>query len=145
MSNRYDRANIETMELLYGRGYLSMGGDAEVARIVAPINVRGGRLLDIGCGLGGATITLARDQGAEQVVGIDIDAGLLERAGELVDAAALSDRIELIQVEPGPLPFSGGQLRYRLSHRGQLPYREPRAFPARNSSRGSTGWICRRG
>lgn len=105
MSNRYDKSNIETMELLYGRGYLSMGGDAEVARIVAPINLRGSCLLDVGCGMGGAAITLARDHGADKVIGIDIDAGLLERAGELVEAAGLGDRVEVIQVEPGPLPF----------------------------------------
>ena len=106
MTNQYDQANIETMELLYGRGYLSMGGDSEVARIVAPINVRGSRLLDVGCGMGGAVITLARDHGAEQVVGIDIDSGLLGRAAELIEAAGLSDRIELIQVAPGPLIFA---------------------------------------
>ena len=104
--NKYDKTNVETMELLYGRGYLSMGGDAEVARIVSPINVRGSRLLDVGCGMGGAAITLVRDLGAEKVIGVDIDAGLLERAGELVDAAGLDDRIELIQVEPGPLAFA---------------------------------------
>ena len=104
--NKYDKTNIETMELLYGPGYLSMGGDAEVARIVAPVNVRGSCLLDVGCGMGGATITLSRDQGAEQVVGVDIDAGLLERANELVEAAGMADRVELMQVEPGPFAFA---------------------------------------
>ena len=28
--NRYDPRNIETMELVYGTGYMSAGGDAEV-------------------------------------------------------------------------------------------------------------------
>lgn len=106
MNNRYDRNNIETMELLYGPGYLSMGGDAEVARIVEAATVRGRSLLDVGCGMGGAALTLARDHGAKKVIGIDIDSGLLARAAELVDAAELRDRIELRRVEPGPLPFA---------------------------------------
>ena len=105
MSNLYDQANIETMELLYGPGYLSMGGDAEVARIVEPVEVEDKTVLDIGCGMGGAAITLARDHAAKRVAGIDLDAGLLARAAELVDRAGLQDCIDLLRVEPGPLPF----------------------------------------
>ena len=104
--NKYDQANIETMELLYGQGYLSMGGDAEVARIVSRLSVQGSRLLDVGCGMGGAAITLVKDQGADTVTGVDIDAGLLVRAQTLVESVGLENQIELIQVNPGPLPFT---------------------------------------
>ena len=38
-ANQYTQRNIETMELLYGTGYLSMGGDDEVASIVAKVDV----------------------------------------------------------------------------------------------------------
>ena len=105
MSNNYDQHNIETMELLYGAGYLSMGGDEEVARILQSVEAEGALVLDVGCGMGGAAITLARDHAAKQVTGIDLDTGLLDRAMELVDQAELRDRIELIRVDPGPLPF----------------------------------------
>jgi 2-polyprenyl-3-methyl-5-hydroxy-6-metoxy-1,4-benzoquinol methylase len=57
-ANQYNRRNIETMEMLYGTGYLSMGGDDEVANIVARVEVAGKDVLDIGCGLGGALIAL---------------------------------------------------------------------------------------
>ena len=40
-ANQYTRRNIETMEMLYGTGYLSMGGDDEVANIVAQVDVAG--------------------------------------------------------------------------------------------------------
>ena len=40
------------METLYGKGYLSMGGDDEVARIVSPVDLSGLKLLDLGCGIG---------------------------------------------------------------------------------------------
>lgn len=93
------------MEMLYGPGYLSMGGDEEVARIVSSLEVKDKSVLDIGCGMGGAAITLVRDHSATQVTGIDLDSGLLARAGELVDQAGLQDSIELLKIEPGPLPF----------------------------------------
>lgn len=107
MTNKYDRANIETMELLYGRGYLSMGGDAEVARIVESVTVAGCDVLDVGCGMAGAAITLARDHDAKTVTGVDIDAGLLSRGAELVAESGLGERVALSHVDPGPLPFAG--------------------------------------
>lgn len=82
-----------------------MGGDEEVARILQSVAVEGAMVLDVGCGMGGASITLARDHGVKQVTGIDLDAGLLDRARELVDRAGLQDCVDLVRVEPGPLPF----------------------------------------
>ena len=105
MSNQYDKRNVQTMEMLYGEGYLSMGGDNEVAKIVSPIDVSGLDVLDIGCGLGGACITLARDHHA-RVCGIDIDAGVLERANELVEKANLQEQVQLLHFDPGALPFA---------------------------------------
>ena len=109
LANQYDQANVETMELLYGPGYLSMGGDDEVARILKPVEVSNKAVLDVGCGMGGAAITLVRDHAAQPVIGIDLDAGLLARAAELIDQAGLQDQIELRRVEPGPLPFADAQ------------------------------------
>jgi len=105
-TNQYTSSNIETMELLYGTGYLSMGGDDEVASIVAKVPVADKDLLDIGCGLGGALIALARHHGAGHVHGVDIDAGVLTRAHDLIKAAGLQDQISLAQFESGPLPLA---------------------------------------
>ena len=93
------------MEMLYGTGYLSMGGDEEVANIVARVEVEGKQVLDVGCGLGGAAIALASQHKAASVQGIDIDAGVLKRARALVKQAGLQHRISLTQFEPGPLPL----------------------------------------
>lgn len=78
-TNRYNRRNVETMEMLHATGYLSMGGDDEVARIVAQVEVAGKDVLDIGCGLGGALIALTRNHHARYAHGTDIDAGVPER------------------------------------------------------------------
>jgi len=105
-ANQYTRRNIETMEMLYGTGYLSMGGDDEVTNIVARVDVAGKDVLDIGCGLGGALIALTRNHHARYAHGVDIDAGVLERANALVSAAGLQERISLTRFEPGPLPLA---------------------------------------
>ncbi len=105
MSNQYDKRNVQTMEMLYGEGYLSMGGDDEVAKIVSLVDIAGLDVLDIGCGLGGASITLARDHQA-RVCAIDIDAGVLERANELVGKSNLHQQVQLLHFDPGPLPFA---------------------------------------
>ena len=105
-ANEYNRRNIETLGMFYGSGYLSMGGDEEVANIVARVAVEGKQVLDVGCGLGGAAIALASRHKAASVQGIDIDAGLLKRASALVKQAGLQDRISLTQFEPGPLPLA---------------------------------------
>ena len=104
--NRYDDRNIDTLQRVYGEGYLSAGGDAEVARIVADVAPQGKRVLDIGCGLGGAAVTLARDHGAAMVQGVDIDAQVLRRAHALVNRADVADKVRLRQIDAGPLPFA---------------------------------------
>ena len=105
-SNRYDAQNIATMEMIYGEGYLSAGGDSEVAAILEGVPLSGARVLDLGCGLGGASITIVRDHHAAHVHGVDIDGKVLDRAAELVDREGLGERITLQQIEPGPLPFA---------------------------------------
>lgn len=96
--------------MVYGTGYLSMGGDEEVGRIVSPVIIEAKDVLDIGCGLGGAVVALARDHGAKHVQGIDIDADLLTRADELVKSAGQQDRVSLTHIEPGPLPLESASI-----------------------------------
>ena len=107
--NRYDSRNIETMELVYGTGYMSAGGDAEVARIVSGIKICDQQILDVGCGLGGAAISLAKNHHARHVDAVDIDDDLIKRASELIETANLNDRITLKQINGGPLPYASNQ------------------------------------
>jgi phosphoethanolamine N-methyltransferase len=109
MKNKYDQQNIVTMEMIYGEGYLSAGGDSEVASIVDGIYLAGKDVLDIGCGLGGASITMARDHRVRHVTGIDIDRSVLDRAATLVKKAELEVIITLKQVNPGLLPLDDDQ------------------------------------
>jgi phosphoethanolamine N-methyltransferase len=101
----YDDESIEFLEAFWGEGYLSPGGPAEVARVLDGSDLRGRRVLDIGCGAGGITVSLARDYRAAEVVGIDVEGPVCETARKHVREAGLQDRVHIRQVEPGPLPF----------------------------------------
>lgn len=101
---QYTDEFIARLEVLWGRGFLSPGGPEEVRMIFEAVAPAGRDVLDIGVGLGGPAVVLARAFGA-QVVGIDVENGVLERARALVDETRLADRITLELVEPGPLPF----------------------------------------
>lgn len=102
----YSPQLITLLEGVWGEGYLSPGGRDEVARILAGVDLTGSRVLDIGCGAGGIDIELITAFGCDHVTGVDVEAGVLRRARELVAAHSLADRIDLIQVDPGPLPFA---------------------------------------
>lgn len=102
----YDRDAITFLEALWGEGYLSPGGPEEVARVLDGIEVEGRTVLDIGSGAGGATIDLVRRHGAAKVIGIDVEPVVCQVARERVARAGLADRIEIVEVEPGPFPLA---------------------------------------
>lgn len=106
----YSDAYNDFLAAVWGEGYLSPGGPEEVARILEGIDVKGARMLDIGCGIGGIAVSLVRDHGAAHVTGIDIEAPACAAAVRLAEAAGLADRITIRQVEPGPLDFADGSL-----------------------------------
>lgn len=103
---QYDRAFTEALQFMWGRGFLSPGGPEEVHGILAGCDVAGRRVLDIGSGLGGIDIIIARELGAAEVVGIDVEPQLICAARDLVAAEGLAERIHFQLVAPGPLPFS---------------------------------------
>jgi cyclopropane fatty-acyl-phospholipid synthase-like methyltransferase len=91
------------MQLLWGDGFLSPGGEAHLAAIVAGLDLAGKRVLDVGCAIGGFDIALARDYGAT-VVGLDVDAVLVDDGIARVVKSGLEDRVTLQVYEPGRLP-----------------------------------------
>ncbi len=96
---------VAMLEALWGEGFLSPGGPDEVARIIGDHDIAGASLLDIGCGAGGIDVALVRHHGAGYVTGIDVEDTVANRARALVDRAGLGDRIGVVKVAPGPLPF----------------------------------------
>ena len=89
------------MESVYGEGFMSPGGATEVIRIVEHIQMDNGRILDLGCGTGGASIALAGHFAACRVTGLDIEPSVRDRARELVDASGFAERIAPQLTQPG--------------------------------------------
>jgi phosphoethanolamine N-methyltransferase len=101
----YPDESAGKLQMIWGDGFLSPGGPAEIARILGKINVAGLGILDIGSGAGGADVVLVRDHAARSVVGIDVSQDLVELATERARKLRLDDRIEYRLVQPGALPF----------------------------------------
>ncbi len=105
-SGEYVEAHYVGMEIIYGEGYMSPGGDDEVASVVDGVDIRGRTVLEIGSGLGGTAVALAANHDPGRVISIDIQKEQTARASRLAEARGLSGRIEFRLVDPGPLPFA---------------------------------------
>lgn len=98
-------ANMVTMlELIWGKGYMAPGGPGNVAKMLDGIETEGKRVLDIGCGIGGPAFEMARIFRAE-VVGIDLEPALIERAKNDAAKFGLKGRCSFQSVDVGVLPF----------------------------------------
>jgi len=102
-NSQYSDRVIEGMQMLFGEGFLSPGGAAEVDEMIADEDLAGKTVVDLGCGIGGGALMLAGKYGAGRVLAVDVEPESLERTRQAADAAGLGSRIETLQVEPGPL------------------------------------------
>jgi phosphoethanolamine N-methyltransferase len=100
----YDDQLVTLLEALWGKGYLSPGGDEETALVLEGLDLKGRRVLDIGCGTGGATLFIAERLGAD-VVGVDVEAGVVAKAAKAADERGLVHRARFEAIRPGPLPY----------------------------------------
>jgi SAM-dependent methyltransferase len=105
----YDEGMQALLQIMWGEGFLSPGGAAEIACLLEGSDIAGCALLDVGCGLGAIDEILVRDYHAASVVGIDIDPSLLERMQVRIERAHLTGRIRGLRVTGGPLPFADGE------------------------------------
>lgn len=103
--DHYHDQSIAFLGEMWGDGYMSPGGGEEVARVIEGLPVAGAKVLDIGCGSGAIAVELSRVHRAAKVVGIDVEAPVCEAAQSRVQKLGLADAIEIVEVQPGRLPF----------------------------------------
>ncbi|MGB8314807.1 MAG: methyltransferase domain-containing protein [Aestuariivirga sp.] len=101
----YHDQMIGMLERVWGDGWLSPGGPAEVERLLEGMDLAGKSVMDIGCGAGGVDVLLVRNHGACYVTGIDVEDTVLAHARERAAKAGLAAQIGLVKIVPGPLPF----------------------------------------
>ena len=104
LAEEYDDALVALLELIWGEGFLSPGRPDAVRKIVKGLELSDKLVVDIGSGLGGPGITLAKEYGA-RVIGLEVEQGLVQRAVDHIESADLSNRISCRHYEPGPLPL----------------------------------------
>ena len=108
-AGEYDAGMQTLLQLLWGEGFLSPGGAAEVAQLLEGSHIAGCSVLDIGCGLGAVDELLVTRHGAQSVLGVDVDPGLLGTMTRRIERAGLTGRITTLHVQPGPLPLPDEQ------------------------------------
>lgn len=102
---QYAKDFTDSLQFMWGEGFLSPGGYEEVDDMLAGHSIVGKRVLDIGSGLGGVDAYLFTKHGASEVIGIDVEDQLIEASRSFIANRCLSERVKFILVEPGPLPF----------------------------------------
>jgi phosphoethanolamine N-methyltransferase len=110
VQSQYSDRVIAGMQMLYGKGFLSPGGADEVRELTDGVDVEGRHVLDYGCGIGGASLMLARDCGAGHVTGVDIETQSIARAAAAAQEEGLADRIDFVHMAPGPLPVESSSV-----------------------------------
>jgi SAM-dependent methyltransferase len=120
----------EKLELVWGEGFLSPGGPAEVSRILGSKSISGCKILDLGSGTGGADISLVQDHGAGSVVGIEVQKDLVDLASSRARQLNLESQIGYQLVTPGLLPFADESFDVTFSKDAIIHVREKEALYA---------------
>lgn len=98
-AGQYTLDSIGKYEAIYGRGFVSPGGCETALECIAALElVRGDRVLDVGCGLGGAAVLMAAEHGAH-VHAIDLSQNMIGLARERVREAGVADRVRIEQAD----------------------------------------------
>ncbi|MGI9615468.1 MAG: class I SAM-dependent methyltransferase [Acidimicrobiales bacterium] len=102
----YDPVFNDALQWMWGDGFLAPGGPAEVAELLKPVSIAGAHVLDVGSGLGAIDVLLVNDHGAATVVGVDVEAHLIDASVERAANAGLAEQVTYRLIEAGPLPFA---------------------------------------
>ena len=102
-TSQYNENFADALQWLWGDGFLAPGGHDDVKALLDGIDLSGRDVLDVGSGLGVISVALASTYGAQSVLGIDVEAHLIERSQQRAAAAGVADRVSFELVEPGPL------------------------------------------
>jgi phosphoethanolamine N-methyltransferase len=102
--SEYHDAMVDFLQWIWGRDFMAPGGEGNVDKLVRGLELRGKRVLDIGCGIGGPAFVLARKYGAH-VTGVDLEPQLIERATRRAAELGLSALTDFRAVSLGPFGF----------------------------------------
>ena len=99
----YGPKQLNMLEVIWGKGYLSPGGSDEIDQIIGELDLSGKRVLDIGCGSGGAVFHILEKHNAAEVVGFDVEPLVIEQANTVASEKGLSEKALFKCTIPGQL------------------------------------------
>ena len=99
----YGPKQLNMLEVIWGKGYLSPGGSDEIDQIIGELDLSGKKVLDIGCGSGGAVFHILEKHNAEEVVGFDVEPLVIEQAKTVALERGLSEKALFKSIMPGQL------------------------------------------
>lgn len=92
-TGQYSAESIGKYQRIYGRDFISPGGAATAREFIAMLGLRpGDRVLDAGCGIGGAAFLMANEC-AVSVEGIDLSRNMVEMARQRCQELGLEARV----------------------------------------------------
>ena len=90
----YGPKQLNMLKTIWGEGFLSPGGTGEIDQILKGIDLKGKKVLDIGCGTGGAVFHMIEKYGANEAIGIDPEPLVIETANDLAIKKGISDKVK---------------------------------------------------
>ena len=112
--DEYNEAMITCLDMIWGEGFMAPGGEGNIDNLVEGLELRGKKILDIGCGQGRPACYLAEKYGA-YVVGTDLEKNLIEHSKQRANKKGLSDQTDFQHVKAGPLNFEDESFDYVIS------------------------------
>ena len=101
----YGQKQIKTLELIWGEGFLSPGGTSEIDLVLNNKLIEDLKVLDIGCGCGGAAFHFINNHSASHVTGVDVEKEVIDRANQLKSKLNYPSKVHFEVIDPGPLKF----------------------------------------
>ena len=101
----YGPKQLNMLKTVWGEGFLSPGGKEEIDEILKGIDLTDKKVLDFGCGTGGAVFHMIEKHNAAEVTGIDPEPLVIETANKLAREKGISSKVNFICAAPGILEF----------------------------------------
>ena len=86
----YGPKQLNMLKTIWGEGFLSPGGTDEIDQILKGLDLKGKKVLDIGCGTGGAVFHMIEKYGVDEAIGIDPEPLVIETANDLAIKKGIS-------------------------------------------------------
>jgi len=92
--NQYTKDGILRYERIFGHGFVSTGGSTTTEEVVRRLNLQPGqRVLDVGCGIGGSALYMARNFQVN-VLGLDLSTNMVDLALQRTSSAGGSPLVQ---------------------------------------------------